>query len=199
MLWVFNQSTFLTLTIIICILLYITHITYMYNKWCTWLSLKTYVILLDDWVIPQNQQSMLQGEIGRVIDIYKLYVYMFSSLLIHIWNNWKNIYNIKMAFLPATYHIDVLQDCKLCNNCDFFKDEMSKFTQNVPLVFHRLVVESLMETFHCVLHSPHHTWFFILFKRNAQFLEGIFNTCKRMDTDVRKKVMEVVQHVIEDR
>jgi hypothetical protein len=42
-------------------------------------------------------------------------------------------------------------------------------------------------------------WFFQLFKRNAQFLEGMFNTCNGMDTDVSKRVMEVAMHVIDDR
>ena len=47
--------------------------------------------------------------------------------------------------------------------------------------------------------KPQHMWFFQLFKRNAQFLEGMFNTCNGMDTDVSKRVMEVAMHVIDDR
>jgi len=41
--------------------------------------------------------------------------------------------------------------------------------------------------------------FFHLFKRNPQFLEGMFNACNRMNTDVGKRVMEVVKHVLHDR
>ena len=104
-----------------------------------------------------------------------------------------------MASLPATYHINVLTDCKLCNNCDFFKDEMGTFINCVPLIFNRLFVESLVETFHCILHSPHHMWFFHLFKRNPQFFEGMFNACNRMNTDVGKRVIEMVKHVLPDR
>ena len=75
--------------------------------------------------------------------------------------------------VPTTYHINVLTCCKLCNHCDFF-NEMDNFMNCVPLVFNKLFVESLVETFHCILHSPQHMWFFHLFKRNAQFFDGMF-------------------------
>jgi len=44
---------------------------------------------------------------------------------------------------------------------------MTAFINAVPMIYHRLVLESLVETFHCLIHCPHHMWFFTLFKRNA--------------------------------
>lgn len=102
--------------------------------------------------------------------------------------------------LPSSFHIDVLNDCKLCNNCNFFKEEMTAFINSVPMIYHRLVVEFLVETFHCIIHCPHHMWFFILFKKNAQFVEAMHSACNRMNnSDVAKRVIEVIKHVIDDR
>lgn len=104
-----------------------------------------------------------------------------------------------MASLPASFHINALDDCKLCNECDFFKEEMWKFQQNVPLIYQRLFLESLTETMHCVIHSPRHMWFFMLFKRSGCFLDSMFNTCKGMHSEIENQLMEVISHVIDDR
>jgi len=104
-----------------------------------------------------------------------------------------------MAYLPSTYHINELNDCKLCNECSFFKEEMRKFQLNMPLIYQKLFLESLTETFHCIIHSPRHMWFFILFKRDTSFLSTMYNTCLRMNSEVGKDLMEVIKEVVDDR
>ena len=104
-----------------------------------------------------------------------------------------------MASLEAIFQIDVLRDCKLCNHSSFFKEEMDKFINSVPLMYHRIFMQSLIETYHCIIHSRQHMWFFHMFKRNGQFLNGMYNTCSRMDTPIGKRVMEIITNVAEDR
>lgn len=130
-----------------------------------------------------------------------IYIYINSLLLHYFWNNFKKFYNsfLRMSVL-FIFHLDALKQCKLCNSCNIFKEEMEKFIDCVPLVVQRLFIDSfVVETFHCILHLPGHMWFFHLFKRGPSFFKSLCTICKRMNTSISHQIMEVIVNVANDR